>query len=95
MRSKYPRPRPYIYREKEIERLLRAARNWGHDRPRATYYSLLGLLAVSGLRLGEAIRLQVGDVDLSTGILTIRNSKFRKSRLVPVHESTTKDCAST
>jgi len=61
---------------------------WGHDLPRTTYYSLLGLLAVSGLRLGEAIRLQVDDVDLATGILTIRNSKFGKSRLVPIHAST-------
>ena len=90
MRNKYPRPRPYIYSDQEIERLLCAARNWGHDRPQATYYTLLGLLAVTGLRLGEAIRLQVEDVDLSTGILTIRNSKFGKSRLIPLHASTTK-----
>jgi integrase len=90
LRTKYPRPRPYIYSDREIERLLRAARDWGRDRPRTTYYSFLGLLAVSGLRLGEAIRLQVGDVDLATGILTIRNSKFGKSRLVPIHASTTR-----
>jgi integrase len=88
VRNKYPRPRPYIYSDREIEQLLRAARNWGHDRPRWTYHSLLGLLAVSGLRLGEAIRLQVDDVDLATGILTIRNSKFGKSRLIPLHPST-------
>ncbi len=68
--------------------MLRVAREWGHDRPRTTYHSLLGLLAVSGLRLGEAIRLQVDDVYLATGILTIRNSKFGKSRLVPIHAST-------
>lgn len=90
LRTKYPRPRPYIYSDQEIERLLRAAWDWGHDRPRTTYYCFLGLLAVSGLRLGEAIRLQVGDVDLATGILTIRNSKFGKSRLVPIHASTTR-----
>jgi integrase/recombinase XerD len=90
LRNKYPRPRPYIYSDQEIERLLFAARDWGHDRPRRTYYSVLGLLAVCGLRLGEAIRLQVGDVDLVTGILTIRNSKFGKSRLVPLHASTVK-----
>ncbi len=88
LRTKYPRPRPYIYSDDEIERLLCAARNWGHDRPRRTYYSFLGLLAVSGLRLGEAIRLQLDDVDLENGILTIRNSKFGKSRLVPLHSST-------
>jgi integrase/recombinase XerD len=88
LRTKYPRPRPYIYSDQEIERLLWAARDWGHDRPRTTYYSLLCLIAVSGLRLGEAIRLQVDDVDPSTGNLTIRNSKFGKSRLVPIHAST-------
>jgi integrase/recombinase XerD len=88
LRSKYPRPRPYIYSNEEIARLLRAALNWGHDRPWRTYYSFLGLLAVSGLRLGEAIRLQLEDVDLEAGILTIRNSKFGKSRLVPLHSST-------
>ncbi len=90
LRTKYPRPRPYIYSDQEIERLLRAARDWGHDRPRTTYSCFLGLLAVSGLRLGEAIRLQVRDVDLANGILTIRNSKFGKSRLVPIHASTTR-----
>ena len=92
LRTKYPRPRPYIYSDDEIERLLCAARNWGHDRPRRTYYSFLGLLAVSGLRLGEAIRLQLDDVDLENGILTIRNSKFGKSRLVPLHSSTIRSC---
>lgn len=54
LRTKYPCPRPYIYSDQEIKRLLSAAWNWGHDRPISTYYSLLGLLAVSGLRLGEA-----------------------------------------
>lgn len=90
LRTKYPRPRPYIYSGQEIERLLRAARDWGHDLPHTTYYCFLGLLAVSGLRLGEAIRLQLGDVDLANGILTIRNSKPGKSRLVPIHASTTR-----
>jgi integrase len=87
LRNKYPRPRPYIYSNQEIEQLLRAAQNWARDRSRKTYYSFFGLLAVSGLRLGEAIRLQIDDVDLVTGILTIRNSKFGKSRLVPLHPS--------
>jgi integrase/recombinase XerD len=90
LRTKYPRPRPYIYSDQEIERLLFAARDWGHDLPRTTYYCFLGLLAVSGLRLGEAIRLQVSDVDLANGVLTIRDSKFGKSRLVPIHASTTR-----
>jgi integrase len=53
-----------------------------------TYYCLFGLLAVTGLRVGEAIRLQPQDVDLSAGVLTVRGAKFGKSRLVPLHPST-------
>ena len=60
------------------------------DQPRGTYYCLFGLLAVSGLRIGEATGLEVHDVDLTKGILTIRNTKFGKSRLVPLHSSTVK-----
>ncbi len=52
------------------------------------YYCLFGLLSVSGLRIGEALDLTVDDVDLDDGILTIRSSKFGKSRLVPLHATT-------
>ena len=88
--SKTVRPRPYLYSQDEVNRLLEAA--WRHhdDQPRGTYYCLFGLLAVSGLRIGEATGLQVHDVDLTKGILTIRNTKFGKSRLVPLHSSTVK-----
>lgn len=87
--SKMVRPRPYLYSQDEVNRLLQAA--WMHDdQPRGTYYCLFGLLAVSGLRIGEATNLQVNDVDLTEKILTIRNTKFGKSRLVPVHSSTVK-----
>jgi integrase/recombinase XerD len=55
-----------------------------------TYYSLLGLLAVAGLRISEARNLQTDDVDLKKGVLTIRGTKFGKSRLVPIHPSTRK-----
>lgn len=84
------RARPYLYSEEEIDRLLRCAlelapidglRPW-------TYYCLLGLLSVTGLRIGEAIRLQLEDVNLQDGLLTIRGTKFGKSRLVPIHRST-------
>jgi integrase len=54
----------------------------------ATYETLIGLLAVTGLRIGEAIRLDRADVSLADGLLTIRNSKFGKSRQVPIHPST-------
>jgi len=53
-----------------------------------SYYALLGLLAVSGLRLSEAIGLKLEDIDLREAILTVRGSKFGKSRLVPLHAST-------
>ena len=49
------------------------------------YYCLFGLLSVSGLRLNEARNLQLQDIDLEAGVLTIRNAKFGKTRLVPVH----------
>jgi integrase len=50
-----------------------------------TYHCLLGLLAVAGLRISEALNLRGGDIDWSEGVLTIRDAKFGKSRLVPLH----------
>jgi integrase len=84
------RARPYLYSEDEIHRLLEAALKMEspHELQPHTYYCLFGLLAVSGMRLGEAINLQPQDVDWSTGVLTIRGAKFGKSRLVPLHPST-------
>lgn len=84
------RARPYLYSTKEIQGLLRAALSLpacGGLRP-WTYHCLLGLLSVTGLRLGEARNLEVQDVDLKAGVLTIRNAKFGKTRLIPLHPST-------
>jgi integrase len=87
------RARPYLYSKDEIEGLLQAALKMqcryerGQLRP-WVYYCLFGLLSVSGLRLGEARNLELQDVDLHTGILTIRGAKFGKTRLVPLHSST-------
>jgi integrase/recombinase XerD len=89
------RARPYLYSDAEIRELLRAALNmpfWyerGKLRP-WVYYCLFGLLSVTGLRLGEARNLEVQDVDLKNAVLTIRCSKFGKTRLVPLHVSTCK-----
>lgn len=83
------RPTPYLWSEGEVLRLLEAV---GELRPplrAATYQTLFGLLAVSGMRLGEALGLQRGDVDLTSGVLTIREGKFRRERLVPLHPSAT------
>ena len=84
------RARPYLYSDEEIRRLLRAALTLPAKdglRPWA-YHCLFGLLSVSGLRLGEVRNLEVQDVDLGAAVLTIRGTKFGKSRLVPLHRST-------
>jgi integrase len=60
----------------------------------ATSAALFGLLASTGLRLGEAVGLDRDDVDLGSGLLTIRRAKFGKSRLVPMHNTTTVALAS-
>ena len=87
-----PRAQPYIYSDREIRALLKAAKNRPSIDPLRpwTYHCLFGLLAVTGLRLGEALNLQTKDMDWFESILTIRGAKFGKSRLVPVHASTCK-----
>jgi integrase/recombinase XerD len=84
------RARPYLYTEEEIRRLLEAAGSLvtPHKLQPLTYYCLFGLLAVSGMRLGEALNLQPHDANWSESLLTIRDAKFGKSRLVPLHSST-------
>jgi integrase/recombinase XerD len=84
------RARPYLYSELEIQKLLAAALKLSPNqglRPR-TYHCLFGLLAVAGLRISEVLKLERPDVDLGAGILTIRQTKFGKTRLVPLHTST-------
>jgi integrase/recombinase XerD len=84
------RPTPYIYRDAEITRLLDAAKQlpsvtglWPQ-----TFVTLLGLYVTTGMRCNEPLRLDRDDVDLVNGVLTIRDTKFSKSRYVPVHSST-------
>jgi len=84
------RARPYLYSDEEIGQLIECALSLtpvGGLRP-WTYHCLLGLLSVAGLRIGEAIRLKFEDVDLQQALLTIRGTKFGKSRIVPIHPST-------
>jgi integrase len=81
---------PHIYHQEEIVELLAAARKLGPRgslRP-ATYEALFGLMASSGLRVSEAIHLRDADVDLKRGMLTVRQTKFAKSRQLPMHPST-------
>ena len=86
------RATPYIYSNDEIQQILKAARDLPPStglRP-WTYYSLFGLMAVTGMRISEVIRLEHADVDLKQGLLTVRLTKFSKSRLIPLHPSTVK-----
>lgn len=85
---RYTRPRPYLYSQEGIARLIAAAAGVTPAWRALTYQTLLGLLAVTGLRIGEAIRLDGGDVEFRAGLLTVRDSKFRKSRRIPLHQST-------
>jgi integrase len=79
---------PHIYTEQEIADLLAAARRLRPLLRGATYETLFGLLAATGLRVSEALHLLDADVDLRSGLLTVRRTKFAKSRQVPVHPST-------
>jgi integrase len=82
---------PHIYTDREVVDLLRAAGQLtpaGTLRP-ATYKTLFGLIAATGLRLSEALKLQFADLDFKHGVLTVRQTKFAKSRLVPLHPSVT------
>jgi integrase len=83
------RPTPYLWSTEEINRLLEAARTLRAPLRAATYEALFGLLAVSGMRVGEAIALTRDDVDLAAGVITITKAKFDRSRLVPLHETAT------
>ena len=80
---------PHIYRDDEIVELMQAAGRIGPPGSlRAmVMQTLFGLIACTGLRISEALALSDADVDLKAGVLTIRQSKFGKSRLVPLHPS--------
>lgn len=84
------RATPYIYSDGEIEQLLQAAKKLPPStglRP-CTYCALFGLIAVTGMRISEIINLERDDVDLKEKLLTVHLTKFRKSRLIPLHSST-------
>ncbi|MGO9784685.1 MAG: tyrosine-type recombinase/integrase [Streptosporangiaceae bacterium] len=83
------RATPYIYSDAEISAVIAAA---GTLRPRfraATYQALISLLAACGVRIGEALSLDRGDLDADQGMLTVRDAKFGKTRLIPLHSSAT------
>jgi integrase len=79
---------PYLYTDHEIWALMAATDRLRGQLRRATYRTLIGLLAVTGMRVGEAIRLDRADLELAAGVVTVRDSKFGKSRELPLHPTT-------
>ena len=82
------RSSPYLYSASDIAKLMQTARQLGPPLRAATYETLIGLLACTGLRVSEAIGLDRDDVDYQNGLLIVRASKFGKSRGVALHPST-------
>jgi integrase len=84
-----PRRTPYVFSQGDLADLIAAARRLPPAFRGATSQTLFGLLISTGMRVGETLALHRGDVDLIDGVLTIREAKFDRCRIVPLHESTT------
>lgn len=85
--ARYSRVTPFLYSDDDVLQLLAAARGLSPTQRAHTFATLIGLLAVSGLRLGEALRLGRDDVDYSRAMLLVRHAKLGASREVPLHSS--------
>ena len=79
------RATPHIYTDDQIEALVEAAKTMQPPMAPRTYATLIGLLAVSGMRVGEAIALDRGDFNGEQGVVLVRNAKFGKTRQIPLH----------
>jgi integrase/recombinase XerD len=90
-----PRPTPYLWSPTDVTRLVQAAGQLQPPLRAATHEALFGLIAATGIRLGEALALSRGDVALIEGVLTIREAKFGHTRLVPLHPTVTDALAAT
>lgn len=88
----YHRRPPYIFSDNEIINLLSACKTHLSKKPllAQTYYAFFGLIAVTGMRSGEALALRCDSVNFENGIITIFESKFRKTRKIPIHPSAVK-----
>jgi integrase/recombinase XerD len=86
--AKPHRLRPYLFSDQDIAALMGAARGLDEPLRAATYETLIGLLAVTGMRIGEVIGLDCSDLDWGQGLLTVRHTKFNKDRQLPLHHST-------
>lgn len=89
--QRYLRKRPYIYSHEEIQRIIQAAAALPsiYGFRGLTFSTFFGLIAVGGLRISETILLDVGDIDLEAGVVTIRHGKNGKARYNPISASTT------
>lgn len=87
-RARSPRSTPYIYSEAQLGELLEATATVSTPHHAATYRTLIALLAVTGMRIGEALGLDRDDLDLKAQLIVVRDTKFGKSRELPLHEST-------
>jgi integrase/recombinase XerD len=83
------RASPYLYSDQDIAALIAATNTLSTPLRQATFATLIGLLAVTGIRVGEAIAVDRGDLDLTAGRLTVRSGKFGKKRELALHPSTT------
>ena len=92
--ARYQRPTPYLWHESEVLDLMAAARQLRPALCALTYECFFGLLWAAGMRTGETIGLQRGDVDLTRGVITVRQAKLGRSRLVPLQQSSTDALAS-
>lgn len=88
LRRRRRRAEPYLFSDTEIAALMAAARELSQPLVAATHETLIGLLAVTGMRVGEVIGLDRVDVDVDGNLLVVRNAKFGKSRQLPLHPST-------
>ena len=89
LHARETRNAPYLYSEREIGELIAAAAALTPAQRGATYRTVIGVMATSGLRIGETLALDHRDVDLELGVLHVRDGKGRRHRDVPVHHSTT------
>jgi integrase len=81
---------PYLYTDEQIAALMQAAGTLRIAHKTATFRTLFGVLAATGMRVGEAVGLDRSDFDADSGTLTVRNAKFGKSRELPLHVTTTR-----
>lgn len=87
--ARTPRRTPFLFSDDDLTGLLAGARALLPALRGTTMEALFGLLVSTGMRVGEALGLERGDVDLAQGVITIREAKFDRSRIVPLHETTT------